>query len=525
MRNYIYNFLIISLFAGFTACELNYDPLDGIAGTTNWQSEDDVVRGVNEAYRFLSNVDEIQAFISCATDDNYSRSNWPCDVQYIGNGSATASTTMFSNVWAHYYKMVTACNDLLDNIDRVTTLSEANRNRYTAEVRVIRAYAYQQLTGLYGDVPLITSIPEVEDFLVPRTPLREVVDFIANELKDITTNGHLPQTWPGADEGRVTEGTALALLARTMLYNGRWEEAAAAAEKLINSGVYEIDANYLSVFDGTNKQSREIILKASHLKNVYPHAWGTWLGSPSLGGWSQVSPLKGLVDAYLCTDGKTIDDSPLYDPENPYENRDPRLKMSIAVPGTEVNGQIIDVSNMNSMDRLGAGNASRTGYYYKKYFPADVEGNWDVCSYNDIILIRYAEVLLVYAEAKIESGSIDQSVLDAINQVRGRPGVQMPLVTTTNPDELREIVRRERRVEFPVEDHRLFDIRRWKIAGEVMNQTVYGIFNSFDPSRSDYGSYVVVESRRFNPDRDYLWAIPLNEIGLNPNLLPNNPGW
>jgi hypothetical protein len=141
-------------------------------------------------------------------------------------------------------------------------------------------------------------------------------------------------------------------------------------------------------------------------------------------------------------------------------------------------------------------------------------------------LLRYAEVLLTYAEAVVESeNAIDNSVLSAINEVRGRHGVNMPAVTTTNRDELREIIRRERHVEFPMEDNRIFDIRRWKIGEEVMSGTAYGILNNFDNSRGDFGNYVKVEDRNFNSQRDYLWPIPLNEIGLNSNLLPNNPGW
>lgn len=482
MNKYKYIFLVLVL-VGLASCELDYNPLDEISDTTNWQTEDDVKRGVNNAYRYLSNTD-IQAFISCATDDSYSWSDWPSDVRLIGNGSATSSTGMFSTVWSHYYSMIAACNDVLDNMDKVD-LSTEMANRYAGEVRVLRAYAYQQLTGLFGDVPLITKIQDVDEFLAPRDAASSIVDFLSTELKEITDNNHLPVSYSSADEGRVTKGAGLALLARIMLYNERWEEAATAAEKAMALGVYGIDDDFLSVFDGTNKQSKEIILKAAHLKNTYCHGWATWLGAPSLTGWGQVVPLKGLIDSYLCTDGKPIDESPLYDPENPFENRDPRLKLSIVVPGTEVNGQLIDITNKNSNDKLGASNASFSGYYYKKYFPADVEGNWDSNSYNDIILIRYAEVLLTYAEAKIESGNIDQTVLNAINEVRGRSvyaSNPLPAVTTTSQSELREIVRRERRVEFPVEDQRLFDIRRWKIAEEVMSGNAYGIYNNLIPN-------------------------------------------
>jgi hypothetical protein len=188
---------------------------------------------------------------------------------------------------------------------------------------------------------------------------------------------------------------------------------------------------------------------------------------------------------------------------------------------------VIDVTAKGSIDALSKNNASFTGYYYKKYVPADIDGSWDRNSYNDIVLIRFAEVLLTYAEAKIENNQVDATVYDAINRVRQRPGVMMPAVTpakAATQAALRAIVRRERHVEFPVEDNRLFDIRRWKIAESVMPGPVYGILNNFDNSREDYGKHVLVETRSFNAGRDYLWAIPQSERSINTNL-GQNGGW
>ncbi len=520
-------YISLSLLLAFSSCELDFQPLDSMVDTTYWTSEEDVQKAVNYAYRRLGNTD-LQAFISCATDDSYSWSNWPSDVQYAGNGSATTSTGLFLNTWDHYYKMIASCNDVLDNIDKVATISSDMHNRYSAEVRVLRAYAYIQLTGFFGDVPLIDHIQTIEEFKASRTPRSEVTDFVIAELIEVTENNYLPLEYPANEYGRVTKGAALGLLARGALYNERWQVAIDAAKEIITSGDYDyaIDNDYLSLFNGTNKTSKEIMLAAQYIKGTYTNPMATWIGAPSLTGWGQVVPLKGLIDAYECTDGKTIEESPLYNPQNPTANRDPRLALTIVLPGSMVNGITLDITKSNSPDRLGASNASFSGYYYRKYIPADIEGSWDTNSYNDIVLLRYAEVLLTYAEAVVESGNaIDNSVLSAINEVRRRHGVNMPAVTTTNRDELREIIRSERHVEFPMEDNRIFDIRRWKIGEEVMSGTAYGILNNFDNSRGDFGNYVKVEDRNFNSQRDYLWPVPLNEIGLNSNLLPNNPGW
>ncbi|MBD8487525.1 RagB/SusD family nutrient uptake outer membrane protein [Echinicola sp. CAU 1574] len=517
--------ILTALLLTFSCSEdfLDRQPLDEVSSGNYWATSSDAVNAVNNCYRYLGDS-WYRIFLSAATDDSYSWSNWPADVQFAGNGSATSSLGYFSHFWSQHYNTIAAANNVLDNIDQVPSMDEGLRNRLKAEARVIRAYAYQQLIGMYGDVPLITSIQTTDEFNVSRTLKAEVVDFIVQDLEEAADI--LPDSYGSSDQGRVTKGAALALEARVLLYDERWSEAIDAASEVMELN-YSIDGDYLSLFDGTNKNSPEIILAAQYIKNTYPTASATWLGAPSLGGWGQVIPLKSLVDTYECSDGLTIEESPMYDSENPFENRDPRLELTVIVPGTEVNGITIDITNPNSIDRLGQNNASYSGYYYKKGVPADIEGSWDSNSYNDEVLIRYAEILLIYAEAKVQAGEIDQSVYDAINEVRGRAGVEMPAITSADAgsqEALMEVIRRERRVEFALEEHRFFDIRRWEIAEDVMPGTAWGIYNNFDESRGDFGEFVRVEERQFNPDRDYLWAIPVNELSINPNL-EQNPNW
>jgi hypothetical protein len=379
------------------------------------------------------------------------------------------------------------------------------------------------LVGLYGDVPLITKVQNIDEFNVSRTPRNEVVNFIISDIDDCYND--LPVSYDESEFGRVTRGAALALKARILLHEGNWAEAAAAAKSVMDLNAYSIDPDYASLFDGTNEQNSEVILSAQYIA-THKSAIATWVGGPAVGGWSEVVPLQSLVDAYECTDGLPIDLSAVYDPDSPFENRDPRLDMTIVVPGGVLNGDTIDITKSNSLSGLGKNNASYSGYYYKKYIPAVIDGWWGGNSTNDIIILRYAEVLLTYAEAKIESNSIDQSVYDAINEVRSRDNVNLPSITAPKTqEELREIVRRERRVEFAMEEHRLFDIRRWQIAEDVMSGDVYGIKNYWDTERTDYGQNVLVEQREFNSSKDYLWPVPQGEIDLNESLKPQNTGW
>lgn len=521
LRKYILFFLLLGFF--IVSCNedfLDKQPTNALTNSTYWVNTENVEKAVTACYKYLGD-DWWKTFLTCATDDSYAWSGWPCDIMSAGNGSATTTLGTFNHFWTFYYQAIAAANNVIDNIDNVPGLDDSYRKQMLGEVIFIRAYSYQQLVGLYGDVPLIKTPPAgPSEYNVSRTAASEVMDFISADLAEIADD--LQVSYESSDFGKVTKGAALALKARIDLYNGDYAAAAQAAKQVMELDVYNIDPNYASLFNGTNESSVENILSAQYME-TYKSAIATWVGGPAVGGWSEVVPLQSLVDDYECTDGKTIDESPLYNPENPFANRDPRLDMTIVVPGGELNGNVIDITDPNSPDGLGKNNASYSGYYYKKYIPAVIDGWWGGNSTNDIFIIRYAEVLLTYAEAKIEQNQIDQSVYDAINKVRARENVNLPAIETgKSQGQLREILRRERRVEFAMEEHRLFDIRRWKIAEQVMPGNVYGILNYWNSERSDYGQHVLVESRQFNAQRDYLWAIPQSEMDVNENLGQNS---
>ena len=518
-------YLLLTICSVLASCNddfLDKQRTDALSQETYWVSEKNAEMAVTACYGFFGD-EWWTSFLTCATDDSYAWSNWPCDMMYVVDGSATTSLGTFSHFWDNSYKAIAAANNVVDNIDAVPDMNDSTRARLKAEARFCRDYAYQHLIAYYGDVPLITHVQtDPSTYDVSRTPKDSIVDFIVNDIDDFAKD--LPESYDDADWGRATRGAALALKARTLLFDGQWEKAADAAKQIMDMGIYSIDPNYSSLFDGSNENSNEIILSAQYT-STYKSSLATWIGAPSLSGWAEVVPLQSLVDAYECTDGKSIDQSSLYDAGHPFKNRDPRLAMTVILPGAEVNGKVIDVTAAGSADALGENNASYSGYYYKKYVPTEISGSYDANCTNDIILFRYAGVLLTYAEAKIEANDIDQSVYDAINAVRQRSDVNMPAITSgKTQDELRTIVRHERRVEFPMEEERFFDIRRWKIAEDVIPGKIYGIMNDYNTDRSDYGSHVLVGARVFDAGRDYLWPVPQSEMDLNKNLT-QNPGW
>ncbi|UII25429.1 RagB/SusD family nutrient uptake outer membrane protein [Fulvivirga maritima] len=524
MRNRYIILIFLGVAVFFSSCDtddfLDQQPMDEVSGEAYWQTIDQAQSALDNGYRYLRD-DYYRMVISATTDDSYSWSDWPTDAKFVGTGTATTTAGYFSHYWSTNFRIVSSSNFLLDNIDNIEG-DEASLNEIRGQALTLRAYAYQQLIALFGDVPRVEHVPSPEELYPTLTSREEIANWIVDDLTQAAE--YLPVSYEG-ESGRVTRGVALAIKARVLLYEGDWQRAAEAAQEVMDLGAYSIDDDYLSLFDGTNKGSTEIIFAAQYSTNS-KNAIATWVGGPAVGGWSQIVPLQSLIDAYEMTDGQTIDESPLYDSSNPFDNRDPRLSLTVILPGGVVNGSVVDVTDTTSgnINVIGANNASPTGYYYRKYVADDISGDWDQRSYNDEILIRYAEVLLTYAEAKIEAGQIDGTVLDAINQVRQRQGVEMPAVTTTSAAELREIVRRERRVEFALEEHRLFDIRRWRIAEDVMPGNVYGILNDFDERRGDYGQHILIEERYFDPSKDYLWPIPQQEMDLNENLQPTG-GW
>jgi hypothetical protein len=310
--------------------------------------------------------------------------------------------------------------------------------------------------------------------------------------------------------------------ARTALWSSRWQVAAEAAGEVMKPEYgYSLYSDYTDLFRYAGEDNDEIILAERHMVGQRSHdAFEAYAPRSMLGG-SDVVPLRSLVDAYEMRDGLSIEESPLYDPENPYENRDLRLYGTLLYPGAEFDGEIYNsLPDSPTADRVKNDfNATATGYQQIKYVdPADREdrGNSGI----DLIILRYADVLLMYAEAKIELNEIDQSVYDAINAVRERAGLP-PVTGPLTQDELREIVRHERRVELALEGLRLFDIRRWEIGEEVMPGRSYGIDYVNDEGELET---ILGDNRFFDPARDYLWPIPLKELDLNAEL-GQNPGY
>ncbi|NJO88499.1 MAG: RagB/SusD family nutrient uptake outer membrane protein [Chloroflexia bacterium] len=194
---------------------------------------------------------------------------------------------------------------------------------------------------LYGDVPYLTEGIKPNDAVgIARTDKNEILNTLVNELTTAANN--LPLSYSGADLGRATQGAALALKTRVLLYQGKWQEAATTAKAIMDLGQYSLYPDYKQLFSYSAINNEEVIFD---LQEMAEKQWNFTLqnyGPNSVYGWSSGTPLQSIVDAYECTDGQTIDNSPLYDPTNPFENRDPRLAASILYPGNDWMGGVFN---------------------------------------------------------------------------------------------------------------------------------------------------------------------------------------
>jgi hypothetical protein len=555
MKKIHYWFLLACLMLSTTACEdyLERFPLEGPADQSYFANASELELAVNGCYKGMNfhptDGMPTQLLLDDCTDLGWDRNN--STLQQLGKGSHDSNNGFVKSVWDNSYKIIGRCNFILDNMGKLDGKMDATlQARYRAEARFVRAYMYHYLIELFGGVPLVTKTVGLSDSQVPKGSKEDCVTFILSELDEAAKD--LPASYDAKNVGRSTKGAALATKARTALYNGKWDVAAKAAKDVMDLNVHKLHPNYGDLFSYKGQTSNEIIFALQYLKtSTVIHSTPQNFLSRNAQGASNKVPGQILIDSYECTDGLSIDKSPLYNPKDPFKNRDPRLDFTVAVPGSnyfnfkfETHKDSVKTINyatgarVDNQDAIHAF-ATYTGYCWRKYTDMTDKDDRSNSELN-VTLIRYAEVLLIYAEAKIEANQIDQSVYDAINSVRQRPTVSMPAIKTGKTQaELRSVIRKERKYELTNEGFRLMDIRRWKLAdkllaGNFLGRIPKGLLAtapSIDANGTpDYSTVPnkadmrVVEVRIFKPERDYLWPIPYIETVTN-KALTQNPGY
>lgn len=521
-----YKVLCLAGLLGMMSCEsLDQYPLTQLNENGFWNTEKEVLFAVTGLYNGWESGSQI-FYMDCVSDN--SNNDFAHEgFQALGNGTATATNP--GNAASRYsYTTIRRANWILENIDSAP-ISQELKKRLIGEVRTIRAYRYIDLVTLFGDVPLIKNTLTIAESQVPKSPKEEIYQFLEEELTAAAAD--LPSVAP--EKGRMTKGAALGFLARVYAFQNKHQEVAKTTQEIIDLGVYELFNDYASLFEQANEGNAEVISDIQYIQNDFGYTSLGIMLPNSIGGWSSIVPLQSLVDSYEAMDGRPISESSVYDEQQPYLNRDPRLSATIVYPGASYNGKYFDPLGDTNDHPTSADNASNSGYNYRKYIqnPSSYSNVWNVGV--NIIVQRYAEILLLNAEAKIELNTIDNSVFENINLVRQRAG--LPKVDATqypSQNTLRELVRRELRVELAGEGRRRFDIVRWGIAEQVMNGPVYGSLSkgSVDPATGEVTftnltERFFVENRTFVKGKNEYWPIPQTAIDASKGVLIQNSGY
>lgn len=455
----------------------------------------------------------------------------------LNSGDLNPNFTYGTEMWFFNYLVIRKCNTLLSRIDAVPG-DAALKNRLKAEAQFIRAFCYADLIKAFGGVPLITKEQNVDDDLfVPKNTYKECLDQVIKDCDDAAAV--LPVTYAADQLGRATKGAALALKGRMLLYyaspinNGsndvaRWQTAATASKAVMDLNTYTLYPNYYRMFlDKTGNNEVIFANKYQRPNRTQQTAWKLAMSiqAPDVvgGAWGGFSPTQNLVDAYEMKNGSRIaDPASGYNPQDPYKDRDSRLDQSILRNGSSWKGVTVETFDGGNAQNAANGDRTKTGYGLKKlldekYVTADqVYQGGD----NDWIYIRYAEVLLNYAEAQNEASGPDANVYNAINLVRQRAG--QPALSGLSQNDLRDRIRNERRVELAFEEHRFWDVRRWKLGATYFNAPVNKMHVRKSGNTFNY-TIEQLENRTYKETYNVL-PIPQTEIDRNPKLV-QNPGY
>ncbi len=542
MKKYLSIIAAALLMGSFSSCSdfLDRYPLEELSDESFWKTEKDAEMAVSNLYNVLPTWDVDEAINS---DDAVHGIKWAAGNQSKGVYDPS------DYGWSGEYGYIRQANLILEKIQEMD-LSEDAYKKLEGQARFFRAYTYFTLIRSFGAVPYIDKPLELTDVEnITRTPKDEVYAKVMEDF-DIAI-ADLPVQWDETNSGRITKGAAMAMKARAALYYNNWQTAMDEAKKVMDLGQYELydkdnTGRYKELFWEVADGCDEFILSVQYNAPTRTHYLIGWECFPTL-GWGGLNPTQSLVDAFEDINGAPIANSTIYDSTNPFANRDPRLEVNVLHDGETMYGVTIKVAPLSSSGNTGIGqhgDATATGYYQQKWLDPSIDPQstgWDMG--KDWVVIRYAEVLLTYAEAKNELSPLDPSAFDAVNQVRRRVG--MPDLQNTDPtkptycgtqDDLRKRIWNEWRVEFALEGgKRQWDIRRWGIAKDVLNAPFEGLRYTLvdDPNapKGDNGKKCILyvgEPLKLTgshyEDHNYLLPIPQTEIDLNPKL-EQNPGY
>lgn len=548
LKKYIFAGVALTLMASCSDF-LDTLPSDALTPETTWKTEQDAQKFLIGCYDGWEKGEEL-LYMDCASDFGYNNFQWE-GYKDFGNGTlsqANPGTNFYD------YTIIRRCNTLLENIDKIDFSDEKVKKDLIAQARVIRAYRYFKMNWLYGGVAQIGNYGSAQEAQVERATEAQIREFIHTELDECTSD----LSEKPAARGRIAQGAALAIRMREALYYGDWQVAKDKAQAIIdlskkNGNLYELEKGadgYSRLFQVAGQDSKEIILAVQYINSTKPLGVIGQMYNNGDGGWSSIVPTYQLIDTYEMKSGLTITESGSgYDPAHPFKNRDPRLALTVIYPGADYIKADGTKAVFNTLDKTidgsananfmtAADNASKTGLTWNKYL-GPITQYADIWKSNACpIVFRYAEVLLTWAEAENELNGPSEDVYAKIDEVRTRVG--MPKVDRNkynSKETLRELIWRERGVEFAGEGIRRADILRWKtsdgkmLAEKVLNVTLERRVGTVDMKGSDPESRATIkqdasaadkkiEDRKFEKKNRY-FPFGQEVLDKNPKLTQN----
>jgi hypothetical protein len=557
-----YKYLLLSLILttlAFSACQKMEDtPLQLITEEYLWDSKDSL--GTNASY-FLNTIygdlpdgyNRIGGDVLDAATDDAVPSADNTSISRFTNGGYSPLTNA-DNSFTSNYASIRKCNMFLQNFPKVNLRSDLKKEGvfWMAENRFLRAMFYFELIKRYGGVPLLGDrvLTINDDLKLPRNSFDECVNYILTELDAITPALRVDGTLLDGDYGRVTKAAGLALKIKVLLYAAsplnnptndvaKWRRAKNAAAEFIRTNTYyTLVASFPSIF--TVRKNTEVILAYQRPLSSDVETNNAPIGyvSGTTTSRGRTSPTQELVDAFptskglpITTDIKSPTNLTGYDANSPYANRDPRLAQTVFYNGVSWLSRPVETFNGGRDRPGGIAVQTKTGYYMRKFMADFSTGTTYANQSHNFPIFRYADVLLMFAEAKNEvdgPGSSADSVYTYLKAIRARANISAGAsntfgLPTTAPSvaQMRAIIQNDRRIEMAFEEQRFWDIRRWKIAENVYNKPLHGIRITKSGTILNYQVETLNIPFQFFAPRMYRYAIPYSEISKNTNLIQN----
>lgn len=503
--------IIIIVLTGCSKSFLDKRSLTQLGEASFWKTEQDAVLGVNGIYEVLQDrilySGNLNGNAGMPMYDTFGDNAYN-SFKFEGPGNFMAanidpSNAFFSALWASLYKGIGRANNVLENIEKIPAgnISDSSKKALRGQALFLRSLFYSHLAVYFEDAPLVLKVQTLDEAYVTKNTYQELTTQIIADLKTAVTL--LPVNYAASQYGYATRGAALGLLARFQLYNKDYQGVMESTTALLALG-YSLNSSYAQLFTEQGEFSREILFSVRFSQDASDNGElfsGTFLAAPKV----DQQPMPNLVRDYYCTDGRPITTSPLYNASNPKANRDPRLTASVYFRND------IFITDLN---RAFTGNTA-TGFGLKKYIrtAASAAG---IGVFNpggqDFIVLRYADVLLMRAEAMVELNQL-AGVYALVNQVRvrsGMPAVEAAEGSGLTQAVLRDVVRHERRVELAFEGLRFYDLKRWGAVQQAFQRVA-------TDNIAGYGA-------TFRAAKSQVFPIPLSELNANAKLV-QHPAW